>query len=163
MLRLAVQRACGVAWAASSTACCSASVVEAASQRWQPAVRGASVAWMRHYSSGEEQREVTDPTVQALADQILQLNLLQVSDLTEILKDKLGIQAPMMMPMGGAAAPVAAAAAAPAAEAAAPKEEQTEFTLKLEGFDAAAKIKVIKEVRAITGLGLKEAKDLVRV
>ena len=39
--------------------------------------------------------------------------------------------------------------------------EQTSFTVKLEGFDAASKIKVIKEVRAITGLGLKEAKDLV--
>ena len=97
-----------------------------------------------------------------LADFAAQLNLLQVSDLTEVLKKKLGIQGgammgmPMGMPMMGAAA---APAAAPAAEA--PKEEKTEFTLKLEGFDAAAKIKVIKEVRAITGLGLKEAKELV--
>jgi len=49
--------------------------------------------------------------------------------------------------------------AAPAA--AAPQEEKTEFTIKLEGFDAASKIKVIKEVRGITDLGLKEAKDLV--
>ena len=57
---------------------------------------------------------------------------------------------------GGAAAP----AAAPAAEA--PKaEEKTEFDVKLAGFEAAAKIKVIKEVRAITSLGLKEAKELV--
>ena len=54
----------------------------------------------------------------------------------------------------------AAPAAAPAAEA--PKvEEKTEFDVKLAGFDAAAKIKVIKEVRAITSLGLKEAKELV--
>ena len=52
-------------------------------------------------------------------------------------------------------------AAAPA-EAAAPVEEKTEFNIKLEGFDAASKIKVIKEVRAFTDLGLKEAKDLVR-
>lgn len=44
---------------------------------------------------------------------------------------------------------------------AAAKEEQTEFTVKLEGYDAAAKIKVIKEVRGITDLGLKEAKELV--
>lgn len=51
--------------------------------------------------------------------------------------------------------------AAPAA--AAPAEEKTDFTIKLEGFDAAAKIKVIKEVRGITDLGLKEAKDLVRL
>lgn len=140
--------------------------VEAVARALLPAVRGAS--WLqRPFSSGgegEEQREITDPTVLALADQIVQLNLLQVSDLTEILKKKLGITAqPMMgMPMGGfpgAAAP--AADAAPAA-APAPVEEKTEWSLKLDGFDAAAKIKVIKEIRAITGLGLKEAKELVR-
>jgi len=48
-----------------------------------------------------------------------------------------------------------------AAEAAAPVEEKTDFNIKLDGFDAASKIKVIKEVRAITDLGLKEAKELV--
>lgn len=48
---------------------------------------------------------------------------------------------------------------APAEE---PKEEKTSFDIKLEGFDAAAKIKIIKEVRAATDLGLKEAKELVR-
>lgn len=52
--------------------------------------------------------------------------------------------------------------AAPAAEAAAPAEEKTEFDIKLTGFDAAAKVKVIKEVRSMTTLGLKEAKELVR-
>lgn len=61
-----------------------------------------------------------------------------------------------------AAAPAAAPGAAPAAEE--PKaEEKTEFDVKLAGFDAAAKIKVIKEVRVITSLGLKEAKELVRM
>ena len=56
----------------------------------------------------------------------------------------------------------AAAMAAPAAGAAAPAaEEKTEFDVVLAGFDAAAKIKVIKAVREITGLGLKEAKDMV--
>ena len=60
------------------------------------------------------------------------------------------------MPGGGGAG------AAPAAVAEAPKEaEKTEFDVKLTGFDAAAKIKVIKEVRAVTSLGLKEAKELV--
>lgn len=49
-----------------------------------------------------------------------------------------------------------------AAAAEAPKEEKTSFDLKLDGFDAAAKIKVIKEIRAVTDLGLKEAKELVR-
>ncbi|MEQ8204053.1 MAG: 50S ribosomal protein L7/L12, partial [Smithellaceae bacterium] len=59
-----------------------------------------------------------------------------------------------------AAAPVMMAAAAPGAAAAAPVEEQTEFNAILTGFGA-EKIQVIKVVRAITGLGLKEAKDLV--
>ncbi len=57
---------------------------------------------------------------------------------------------------------MAAGPAAPAAEAAPKEEEKTEFDVKLTGFDAAAKIKVIKEVRAMTSLGLKEAKELVR-
>ena len=66
----------------------------------------------------------------------------------------------MMQGMGAPApggAPAAAAAAAPAAAAA-----KDSFDIKLDGFDAANKIKIIKEVRAATGLGLKEAKDLVR-
>ena len=56
----------------------------------------------------------------------------------------------------------AAQAAAPAAAEPVKEPEKTEFDVKLEGFDAAAKIKVIKEVRVITELGLKEAKELVR-
>ncbi|KAK9793001.1 hypothetical protein WJX73_006647 [Symbiochloris irregularis] len=64
------------------------------------------------------------------------------------------------MPPGGI--PQAAAApAAPAAAAKAPEPEKTEFDVKLASFDATAKIKVIKEIRAITSLGLKEAKELV--
>mmetsp|Transcript_34932 Transcript_34932/g.83078 ORF Transcript_34932/g.83078 Transcript_34932/m.83078 type:complete len:100 (+) Transcript_34932:2-301(+) len=63
---------------------------------------------------------------------------------------------PMGMPAGGAAP-----AAAPAAAEAAPAEEKTSFELKLDSFNAADKLKVIKEVRAITGLGLKESKELV--
>jgi large subunit ribosomal protein L7/L12 len=63
-----------------------------------------------------------------------------------------------MLAPAGTAAP--AAAAAPAEEAA-PVVEKTSFTVKLDKFDAASKIKLIKEVRAITGLGLKEAKELV--
>lgn len=67
----------------------------------------------------------------------------------------------MGAPAAGGAAPAAAdAAAAPAGDA---KAAKTEFDVKLESFDAANKIKVIKEVRAATGLGLKEAKDLVRL
>ena len=66
------------------------------------------------------------------------------------------------MMMGAPVGAVAPGAGAPAAAAApAAEEEKTEFTVKLEGFDAAQKIKVIKEVRAVTELGLKEAKELV--
>lgn len=57
----------------------------------------------------------------------------------------------------------AAGAAAQAAPAEAPVEEQTDFDLKLDSFEAAAKIKVIKEIRGLSDLGLKEAKELVGV
>ena len=86
-----------------------------------------------------------------LAEDIVGLTLLQAQELKTILKDKYGIE-----PAAGGAVMVAAGPAA----AAAPVEEQTEFDVVLT--DAGAnKINVIKEVRAITGLGLKEAKDLV--
>jgi len=78
------------------------------------------------------------------------LTVIEAADLSKMLEEKWGVSA---------AAPVAAAAAAPAT-AAAPAVEKTEFTVVLT--DAGdKKINVIKEVRAITGLGLKEAKDLV--
>ena len=89
--------------------------------------------------------------LQKLVDELSALTVLEAAELSKLLEDKWGVSA---------AAPVAVAAAAPAAAAAAPAEEQTEFTVIL----AAAgdkKINVIKEVRTITGLGLKEAKDLV--
>ncbi|MFZ2658140.1 MAG: 50S ribosomal protein L7/L12 [Victivallales bacterium] len=79
------------------------------------------------------------------------LSVLELSKLVKALENRLGVSA---------AAPVAAAAAAPAGAAAPAAEEKTEFTVILANFGA-DKIKVIKEVRAITGLGLKEAKDLV--
>ncbi|NBO20583.1 MAG: 50S ribosomal protein L7/L12, partial [Rhodobacteraceae bacterium] len=86
-----------------------------------------------------------------LAEDIVGLTLLQAQELKTILKDKYGIE-----PAAGGAVMMAAGPAA----AAAPVEEQTEFDVVLT--DAGAnKINVIKEVRAITGLGLKEAKDLV--
>ncbi len=85
-----------------------------------------------------------------LVDELSKLTVLEAAELSKLLEDKWGVSA---------AAPVAVAAAGGGA-AAAPAAEKTEFTL----FLAAAgekKIEVIKEVRAITGLGLKEAKDLV--
>ncbi|MDH2328565.1 50S ribosomal protein L7/L12 [Cereibacter sp. SYSU M97828] len=91
--------------------------------------------------------------LKALAEQIVNLTLLQAQELKTILKDEYGIE-----PAAGGAVMVAGPAAGGAAAAA--EEEKTEFDVVLT--DAGAnKINVIKEVRAITGLGLKEAKDLV--
>ena len=89
-----------------------------------------------------------------LAEEIVGLTLLEASELKKILKDEYGIE-----PAAGAVAVAAGPAAAGAAPAEA-AEEQTEFDVILKAAGA-QKINVIKEVRAITGLGLKEAKDLV--
>jgi len=87
-----------------------------------------------------------------LVDELSTLTVLEAAELSKLLEEKWGVSA---------AAPVAAAASAPAvAAAAAPAEEQTEFTVIL-AKTGDKKINVIKEVRTITGLGLKEAKDLV--
>ena len=87
-----------------------------------------------------------------LAEEIVGLTLLEAQELKTILKDEYGIE-----PAAGGAVMMAGPAAGGAAEAA---EEQTEFDVILKDAGA-SKINVIKEVRAITGLGLKEAKDLV--
>ena len=87
--------------------------------------------------------------VQELLDAIGSLTLIEAAELVKAMEDKFGISA---------AAPVAVAAAGPAAAEAA--DEQTEFDVILTGFGD-NKVAVIKEVRAITGLGLKEAKELV--
>src|ERR1700761_3495866 len=90
--------------------------------------------------------------LQNLVDQLSGLTVLEAAELSKLLEEKWGVSA---------AAPVAVASAAPAAAAAAaPAEEQTEFTVIL-AKAGDKKINVIKEVRTITGLGLKEAKDLV--
>ena len=88
---------------------------------------------------------------QEIVDAVSKMTVLEVADLVKAFEDKFGVSA---------AAPVAVAVAGGAAAGAAPAEEKTEFTIELK--DAGSnKINVIKEVRAITGLGLKEAKDLV--
>ena len=91
-------------------------------------------------------------TTEEMVEAIAGMTVLEVSELVRAMEDTFGVTA---------AAPVAAVAAAPGAEAAAEVEEQTEFDVVLKGFADGKKIPVIKEVRAITGLGLKEAKDLV--
>jgi len=90
--------------------------------------------------------------INAIAEQIQGLTLLEASSLVKLLEEKLGVSA--------AAAAVAAPAAGGAAAAAAPVEEKTEFTVVLTAAGA-NKINVIKAVREVTSLGLKEAKDLV--
>ena len=89
--------------------------------------------------------------LQNLVEELSKLTVLEAAELSKLLEEKWGVSA---------AAPVAAAAAPAAAAAAAPVEEQTEFTVIL-AKAGDKKINVIKEVRTITGLGLKEAKDLV--
>jgi large subunit ribosomal protein L7/L12 len=86
-----------------------------------------------------------------ILDAISNMSILQVVELISDMEKKFGVTA---------AAPVAAAAAGPAA-AAAPVEEQTEFSVTLKEYPADKKVTVIKVIREITGLGLKEAKDLV--
>jgi len=88
-----------------------------------------------------------------IVDTLSKLTVIEAAELTKLLEEKWGVSA---------AAPVAMAAAAPggAAAGAAPAAEKTEFTVTLAA-SGDKKINVIKEVRAITGLGLKEAKDLV--
>jgi len=84
-----------------------------------------------------------------IVDQLSSLTVLEAADLAKMLEEKWGVSAA-----------AAVAAAGPAAAAAAPVEEKTEFTVMLTAAGE-KKIEVIKEVRALTGLGLKEAKDLV--
>jgi large subunit ribosomal protein L7/L12 len=86
-----------------------------------------------------------------IVDELSSLTVLEAAELSKLLEEKWGVSA---------AAPVAVAAAAGGAAAAAPAEEKTEFDVILAAVGE-KKIEVIKEVRAITGLGLKEAKDLV--
>ena len=89
--------------------------------------------------------------LQKLVDELSSLTVLEAAELSKLLEEKWGVSA---------AAPAAVAAAPAAAAAAAPVEEQTEFTVIL-AKAGDKKINVIKEIRTITGLGLKEAKDLV--
>lgn len=91
-------------------------------------------------------------TKEEILDAIANMSVMDVVELVKMMEDKFGVSA---------AAPVAVAAAGGGAAAAPVVEEQTEFTVVLAGIDPAKKVGVIKIVRELTGLGLKEAKDLV--
>ncbi len=85
--------------------------------------------------------------ITALIEEVKALTVLELNDLVKALEEEFGVSAAAMAAPAAAAGPVA--------------EEKTEFDVVLAGFDAAAKIKVIKVVREITGLGLAEAKAVV--
>ena len=94
---------------------------------------------------------MAEVTQEQVVDYIKEMSVLELSGLVKKLEDELGVSAAMPMAVAGAAAPGVAAGAA---------EEQTEFTVNLTDVGA-KKINVIKAVREVTSLGLKEAKDLV--
>ena len=87
-----------------------------------------------------------------ILEAISNMTIMEVVDLVKMMEDKFGVTA---------AAPVAMAAGAAGGAAAPAAEEQTEFTVTLKAYPAEKKVGVIKVIREITGLGLKEAKDLV--
>ena len=91
-------------------------------------------------------------TTDQILEQLKSLSLLEASELVKQIEEAFGVSAAASAGVVMAAAPAAAAEAA---------EEKTEFDVMLDGFDAAAKIKVLKAVREATGLGLGEAKALV--
>lgn len=91
-------------------------------------------------------------TKEKIIEAIEKMSVLELSELVKDLEDKFGVTA---------VAPISAVAAASGAAQAAPVEEKTEFDVVLNGFDAAKKINVIKAVREVMQLGLKESKDLV--
>merc|ERR1711862_381303 len=99
------------------------------------------------------------PHVREIAEEMLTLNMFEIFQLVTLMSKYYGFD----MSLGGGGASTASAADGDDSDAAQEekKEEKTVFELKLTGFDAKSKIKVIKEVRAITALGLKEAKEVV--
>ena len=124
-----------------------------------------SPCFTRNYNTAaQDSKPDQSEKVSAIVDELMGLTLLEVMDLVEVLREKRGInELPvmmMMMPGMGVAGLKGAPKGGPA-KAEEKKAEKTAFDLKLEAFDAPAKIKVIKEVRTFTSLGLKEAKDLV--
>ncbi|KAF2215223.1 hypothetical protein CERZMDRAFT_65547 [Cercospora zeae-maydis SCOH1-5] len=118
----------------------------------------------RRWQSTEPAAASENAKIASIVDQISQLTLLETADLVSSLKSRLNIPD---MPIGGfaAAGPAGGAPAAAAAEepeeAAPAKEEKTLFNLKLESFEATAKPKIIKEVKAMLGLSLVDSKKFV--
>jgi large subunit ribosomal protein L7/L12 len=102
---------------------------------------------------------ISSPKVRSIYDELLTLNIVETIELVKVLKEKFGYveQAIVAAPAGGGGGGGPAAAAEEVAKPA----EKTIVTVRLKAFDAAKKISVIKEVKTLLGLGLKQAKDLV--
>jgi large subunit ribosomal protein L7/L12 len=98
----------------------------------------------------------TKKTIEEIVGMIETMTVAELSNLVTVLKEKFGVTGAAFMPAAGAA--TAAAGAAPAA---AKEEEQTEFKVTLISVGEGKKIPVLKELRALTNLGLKEAKDII--
>ncbi|CAI8590317.1 unnamed protein product [Vicia faba] len=100
--------------------------------------------------------------INRIADELFSLNRFERHDFTVLWRLKMGLDRYGSAPVAGGLGPLGSAASGPAAaDATAAPAEKTAFDIKLEKYDAAAKIKIIKEVRSFTDLGLKEAKELV--
>mmetsp|Transcript_8720 Transcript_8720/g.15301 ORF Transcript_8720/g.15301 Transcript_8720/m.15301 type:complete len:185 (+) Transcript_8720:79-633(+) len=129
--------------------------------RSQAVMRPQQVVMQHRWFSEEAPSKEASPEVQKIVDQIVGLNLLQVSELVEELNTKLNLpempMGGMMMPAGGAVAP----GAAPVEAEEAKEEVKAIVSIQLDSFDAASKIKLIKEVKNLCELGLKEAKAAV--
>lgn len=102
-----------------------------------------------------------DPKIASIVDQISGLTLLETADLVSLLKTRLNIPDVALQSFAPAAGAAAAPAAAPEEAAEEPVQEKTMFNLKLQSFDAAAKPKIIKEVKSLLGLSLVESKKFV--
>jgi len=101
------------------------------------------------------------PKVEKVFDKILDLDMFEIHLVTELVAEKLGMNVDVSAAAGGGGGGLGGSKSGDASAEEAQTEEKTAFDLKLVSFDAKAKIKVIKEVRSIAGLGLKEAKELV--
>ncbi|XP_058766796.1 uncharacterized protein LOC131640414 [Vicia villosa] len=119
---------------------------------------------IRNYNTASPDSE----KVSAIVDELMGLTLLEVMDLVDVMREKKGInELPIMMLMvpgmgiRGLPKGLGGAKGGGGEKGEEKKVEKTAFDVKLDGFDAASKIKIIKEVRTFTSLGLKEAKDLV--
>lgn len=114
--------------------------------------------------SGSSVTNINEPSekVITICEKILDLDVIEINQLLNMIQTKLGISdAELMRGGGGGDLPMPGAGGGDAGGGAAAAEEKTSFDVQLKGFDAKSKIKIIKEVRAATGLGLKEAKELV--